>query len=237
MVETELSDLQQKVLGAIRAAEGPLSPKAIAGEVEGYSASSVRKAVRRMKEAEVIAQAGYGLYDLPDNVTVSDVPEGDGAKSGETSVEVVKHKGGEYTLAHVPLVSVRGDCGEGEEPFETEIESYLTFEERQIRQETGVNPRRLVAFRIVGNSMRPTLHPGDKALIAQNNGEPIYGGAVYAFHREMQGIIVKRAHWKKDGALLLRSDNREDPVDFEIGPEDDHEWNVLGRVVKVIKDL
>lgn len=156
-------------------------------------------------------------------------------RADDAETRIIEQEGAK--IARVPLVSVVANGGVGEEPFTREVDGYLSFDERQIRTETGVSPRRLVALPITGNSMKPTLNPGDKAIVARGGTEGIRHGAIYVFYREHMGHMVKRAFWQGNDTLLLRSDNRNEPVDFEIVPGDEQKWRVIGRVVKVIKDL
>jgi phage repressor protein C with HTH and peptisase S24 domain len=191
-------------------------------EIENPTLEKVQDIARTLSIPELIPGQGDGRQGKPPEMK-------ERADDAEAYVKA--------QTAHVPLVSVRIAGGDGELPFAREVDSYLSFNKSQIRRETGVNPRRLVALPVVGNSMKPTLAAGDKAVVAKNGHEPIQHGAVYVFYREDRGLMVKRVHWQGDDSLLLRSDNREEPVDFEIDFSDEHSWNVIGRVVKVIKSI
>lgn len=155
-------------------------------------------------------------------------------QEGQTDYEA---KPGENGLMYVPLATIRGSAGDGEEPFDRIVERYQAYDRAQLRRDTGVDPHRLIMLRVIGNSMKPTLRAGDRVLVARYEGEPIVGEAIYVFHRHTRGVVIKRAYWTEEGDLLLRSDNRTEPVDMRIRPNDEHEWQCVGRVVKVEKAL
>ena len=114
----------------------------------------------------------------------------------------------------------------------------MAYNRFQLQRETGVSPDRLLMLTVAGTSMVPTLYPGDRVMIVTHtDGEPLMDRVIYVFHHALNGVIIKRIRWYKDGTLSLESDNREDPSDFEIGPDEAHEWKVVGRVVRVEKSL
>ncbi len=141
------------------------------------------------------------------------------------------------SLAHLPLASVRAAAGEGEEPFHSEVVSYVAYDRAQLRRDTGVAPERLVVMPVAGSSMLPTLLPGERVLVARYEGEPIIDGAIYVFNRRYQGVMIKRAFWQEGGSLLLRGDNPEEPHPMTLRPGDEDEWVIIGRVVRVEKNL
>ncbi len=82
--------------------------------------------------------------------------------------------------------------------------------------------------RVVGESMAPTLGPGDRLLVRE--GPVREGDVVVARRGEL--MLVKRAVFRQDGGWWLESDNqrapgRRDSWDFGAVPDAD----VLGRVV------
>ena len=140
-------------------------------------------------------------------------------------------------LAYLPLSSVQATAGSGEEPFHAEIESYIAYDRAQLRRDTGVSPEQLVVMPVAGSSMQPTLLPGERVLVARYNGEPVIDGAVYVFNRRYRGVMIKRAFWQEGGALLLRGDNPNEPHPMTIQPGDEEDWIIIGRVVRVEKNL
>lgn len=235
-----------------------MSPKEII-EHTGLSESSVYTTVRDMLDDGLLSQPGYGLYATRASGDAAPgaptTPDRDDASVGETApsptpqesdatatssastASVDAPASDDSTLVYVPLSSVRASGGHGEEPFQHEIRGYVAYDRAQIRRETGVDPSRLVVLPITGNSMEPTLRPGDRVIIARYCGEPIVDGTIYVLRRDVQGVVIKRAYWTSDGTLLLRSDNRDAPVDMRVDPTDEDAWQIIGRVVRVEKNL
>ena len=141
------------------------------------------------------------------------------------------------SLAHLPLVSVRTEARAGEVSFYPEVASYIAYDRAQLRRDTGVAPERLVVMPVAGSSMLPTLRPGERVLVARYEGEPIIDGAIYVLNRRYQGVMIKRAFWQEGGSLLLRGDNPEEPHPMTLRPGVADEWVIIGRVVRVEKNL
>lgn len=141
-------------------------------------------------------------------------------------------------LAGVPLVSLRASAGNGEEPYSPLIDEYIGYSRSALR-EIGVAASRLLLLSVSGDSMIRTLWPGDRILVSTWDGnDPIHNGGIYVFHRQYQGVLVKRTLWQQDGSLLLRSDNPDyHDVDFAIQPGEAAEWKIIGRVLRVEKNL
>lgn len=257
---------RDRILSFVRSSDQPVSPKQII-EHTGLPQNSVYTTVRMMLDEGQLVQPGYGLYDVPgDPRGQSDPSEGQRARGehargdnaqdardgdereggdGQTGAPSGASNGAEASgppveasgLVYVPLSSVSASGGHGEEPFQQEINGYVAYDRAQIRRETGVDPSRLVVLPITGNSMEPTLRPGDRVIIARYRGEPIVDGTIYVLRRDVQGVVIKRAYWTSGGTLLLRSDNRDAPVDMEVDPSDEDAWQIIGRVVRVEKNL
>lgn len=89
------------------------------------------------------------------------------------------------------------------------------------------DPDRFVAFRVAGDSMLPTLLPGD-VIIVKRTAKPLPGRPVLAFWEG--GLCLKRLK-HRNGALALVSDNPDYPA---IEPRDGIEY--LGEVVSIRRD-
>lgn len=141
-------------------------------------------------------------------------------------------------LVHIPLVTVRASAGPGEEAYEERVARFVSYDRAQLVRDTGVSdPRRLSIVTVTGNSMEPTLRPGDRVLVAFQNGEPIHDGAVYVFVNRYSGVIVKRVEWADETTLLLKSDNPDaGTIEVDV-TQDDPDWRVVGRVVKYERSM
>lgn len=140
--------------------------------------------------------------------------------------------------ALIPLVRVAAGAGNGREPFEEEIDAYMAIDRVQLRRELGADPARLVLMTVSGDSMMPTLHPGDRILVLRYQGEPIMDGGVYVLRRAWEGVMVKRVYWTEERHLRLIGDNDGGQVPvIHIEPGGEAEWTVIGKVVRVEKNL
>jgi phage repressor protein C with HTH and peptisase S24 domain len=140
-------------------------------------------------------------------------------------------------LAFIPM-AILVSAGQGEIPFSIAIEDYVAYSREQLRRDLGgIDPKVLYLVTVTGNSMHPTLQPGDRVLIAEYQNEPIMDGTIYVWMHSLNGAVIKRVRWYKNGNLKLESDNRDDPRDFRIRKDDVHEWKCVGRVVRVEKSL
>lgn len=143
------------------------------------------------------------------------------------------------SAVQIPLASIRANAGEGEEPFQEQVERYVTFDREAIKRETNADPSELTMVAVTGDSMQPTLNPGDRVLVVRHReGEPLIGGSIYICRSHLRGIIVKRLRWKDDQTVLLESDNDHGPsIEIDMSTDSGHGWEVLGRVVRVEKHL
>jgi len=219
------SPVQDEILELVSNSDQPVQPKEME-EALDRSRNSINSALRKLKNRGELAQPEYGLYDLPERV------ETDESQDEESIAPTLNED-----TVQVPLLTMRVEGGTGEPLWDEEVEGYVHYDKNQIRRETGADPNRIAYFPIAGNSMEPTLTPGDRALVARYDGEPLQDGSIYVFRNHRRGTIVKRVYWEDSATLRLQSDNDEGPtikIDYESDGED---WNVLGRVLRVEKHL
>lgn len=107
----------------------------------------------------------------------------------------------------------------------------LVFTTQWIRSK-GLHRRNLIVLQTIDDSMEPRIHAGDTLLI--NRGETdVRDGRVYAL-RYGQELRVKRLYRRYDGALILRSYNRESYPDETIPVDTPSNLvEIIGRVVWV----
>lgn len=104
-----------------------------------------------------------------------------------------------------------------------------------IRNELRAAPQGVIIAETQGDSMVPTLHPGDRVVIDTNHRRPSPDG-VYALRDQFGGLIVKRLHTlAKRGLFSVISDNPAHPPREVKGR--DLEGEIIGRVVGAVKRL
>ena len=94
-------------------------------------------------------------------------------------------------------------------------------------EEKGYKPQDLVALRVNGRSMEPSLHDGDMIVIDTSDTEPREGD-VYVLNMEGE-IVVKRLR-KIRGMWIATSDNP-DKTRYPDKPIDNEFTRIIGRVV------
>jgi phage repressor protein C with HTH and peptisase S24 domain len=151
----------------------------------------------------------------------------EGAGAAGTDAGAVGGAESDYVL--VPLYGVQGGAGEGATVHGEEVEDLLAFKREWITRELRTRPERLALIHVRGESMVPTLAPGDVILVERNHGATVSDG-VYVI-RMGEALLVKRVQLLPEGALMVTSDNpayqpfrvslREPQADFAI----------VGRVV------
>lgn len=111
-------------------------------------------------------------------------------------------------MRRVPQLRVEVDAGHGAQVYaEDEIEEneeWLTA--AFIRREYSVDPSKVRTLRVRGNSMQPTIEPGDRVRVAVWDGETMWEGTVYVLHGP-GGLTIKRYQGVHNGHVLLTADN------------------------------
>jgi phage repressor protein C with HTH and peptisase S24 domain len=142
------------------------------------------------------------------------------------------------TFAHIPLHDASLSAGGGVENSSEVVVDYLAFRQDWLKK-IGVAPAHAVLARIeageLGQSMIPTIHPGDLILIDTSKRsiprrQSNYKSAkspIYAFTTE-GGARVKRISQLED-LVILTSDNPDFDPEF-IPRERWDSFNVIGRV-------
>jgi phage repressor protein C with HTH and peptisase S24 domain len=145
-----------------------------------------------------------------------------GAPDGEKSSETADRPSRRNWIG-IPRLPLSASAGPGAFAEEEEPFGAFGFTEQWLR-EHGLNPERLQAIAVAGDSMEPTLRDGDEILVDRTPRGPRDGIHVV---RVDGALLVKRLETGRPGLIVLRSDNRAyDPI--ELPPA---EIEVIGRVV------
>jgi phage repressor protein C with HTH and peptisase S24 domain len=123
----------------------------------------------------------------------------------------------------VPRLPLQASAGPGATVGDEDAIGSFRFSQRWLRDQ-GLQPGRLSAIAVRGDSMEPTLRDGDEIVVDQN-----LGGLRDGIHvvRLDGALVVKRLQTGGRGRLVLLSDNPAyGPIHCEPG-----EVEVIGRVV------
>lgn len=110
---------------------------------------------------------------------------------------------GDY--ARVPLYDVEASAGGGAAVAGEEVLNVLAFRKDWLSTELRVSEKDLSLIFVSGESMEPTLRPGDMVLIVRQNGQPVEDG-IYVVRLE-DALLVKRLQRLPGGRLQVSSDN------------------------------
>lgn len=147
---------------------------------------------------------------------------------------VIKRTGSNSPVERVegsglPTIPVYGSTGAGDPQ-----EFWLQEPERQIEVLPQYARPGMVALKVEGDSMEPTIMKGSYVGIAPLNGSVNEGG-IYLVNVPLFGRVIKRLHLGDGGSLELISDNRKYPPTRL--PMEQYGSIVIGRVAWVWQEL
>lgn len=129
----------------------------------------------------------------------------------------------------LPTVPVFGTTGAGDPQ-----EFWTQEPERQIEVLPQYARPGMVALRVDGDSMEPTINKGAYVGIAPLNGTVNEGG-IYLVNIPLFGRVIKRLHLGDGGSIELISDNRKYPPTRL--PLEQYDSIVIGKVAWVWQEL
>jgi len=138
--------------------------------------------------------------------------------------EIAAHEG----LVAVNRTAVRASAGPGAIVSEESGRPYFAFDERWLKALTGSPSDKLSIIRVEGDSMAPTLNPGDDILVDLADREERLRDGVYVLRID-DALVVKRiALHPIGGRVTVQSDNPAYPdwPDCDLG-----NLNCIGRVI------
>ena len=131
-------------------------------------------------------------------------------------------------LVAVNRTAVRASAGPGAIVSEESGRPYFAFDERWLKALTGSPSDKLSIIRVEGDSMAPTLNPGDDILVDLADREERLRDGVYVLRID-DALVVKRiALHPIGGRVTVQSDNPAYPdwPDCDLG-----NLNCIGRVI------
>lgn len=134
-------------------------------------------------------------------------------------------------LLRIPVHEAELSAGGGRTPWAEAAVDELVLQRRVVDQ--IFRPRgRLVALRVAGDSMEPTIRDGALAVIELGVERIDRDGQVYALRYD-DALLVKRAYLLPGVGIRLRGDNPASP-EVTLAPADAERLQVLGRVCGVL---
>lgn len=141
---------------------------------------------------------------------------------------MIQEVGEEYAL--VPLYDVRAAAGHGAAVEEEQVTDSLAFKRQWIHQELHANPADLYLIYVDGESMEPTLRPGDVILVDRRSAQAVPRDGIYVLRMD-DSLLVKRLQRLPGRKVKVTSDNPAyEPFDLALeAPGED--LAIIGRVV------
>lgn len=127
---------------------------------------------------------------------------------------------------YIPLYDVRAAAGGGAIAEEGPVIDDLAFKAQWVRSELHASPRDLYLIYVDGESMEPTLRPGDVILVNHQDTGPSRDG-IYVLRMD-DALLVKRLQRLPGGKIRASSDNAAYQP-FELDGNSD--IAIIGRVV------
>lgn len=128
----------------------------------------------------------------------------------------------------IKRVAAEASAGPGALNGDVEVVGSLAFRKDWLR-EHGVKPEKALLVTVTGESMKPSIHPGDLVLLDLDRTE-IVNGQPYIFNDADGATRLKRLHRLGHDALALVSDNPDHPPELRHGL-DAERVKVVGRIV------
>lgn len=131
---------------------------------------------------------------------------------------------------YIPLYNVSASAGGGSVVDEENVLDFLSFKADWIRVQLFASPDDLYLIHVEGESMEPTLRPGDVILVNHREASSLPRDGIYVMR--MDGtLLVKRLQRMPGGVVKVTSDNTAyEPFVVNLGQASD-EVNIVGRVV------
>lgn len=212
----------------LREAVGGESVNSFARRCEIPEATMRNYFKRRIPDADVALQladaANVNLVWLVSGRGPKEKLLEDGVFSGET-VKSNGHIVGDF--AYIQRLDVRASAGGGAITIHEDTVELLAFQNAWLK-ERHISPTKARVLTAKGDSMEPTIRDGDILLVDTSitsvRDNAIYI-VVYGGH-----VLVKRVNLKRDGSLILISDNDRHPPE-EVPLEEVPDLHIAGRVM------
>lgn len=130
-------------------------------------------------------------------------------------------------FAMVPRLTVEASAGPGALVEHEDAVDLIAFQASWLRKR-GINPAKARALTVRGDSMEPTIRSGD-VLLVDTSKDRVEDNGIYVV---ISGgyVLVKRVHPRRDGSLMLISDNQAYPPE-DVPAVEVSDFHVAGRVM------
>ena len=146
--------------------------------------------------------------------------------AGPSGAEIITMGGDTWAL--LPVYEAAASAGPGQNIDREAVSHRIAFREEWVRTVSKAPLDQLAVINVDGDSMEPTLRPGDTVLIDFRQNQPGDKDGIYVI-RTGNGLQVKRVQVELGKRLVtVLSDNAAYAPQRHLNPEDIH---VIGRVI------
>lgn len=173
-----------------------------------------------------------------ESINIDWVFYGEGPKHREERKEVtgseVSHVPQPDEYVYLPLYNLRGAAGHGAVNDTEQIADVLAFKAEWVKTVLMANKSDLFLMYVDGESMEPTLRPGDIILIDKRD-MPVRGDGIYVFRMD-GALLIKRLQRLPGGIIKVTSDNAMyEPFEIRseqlVSASEVDKVTIIGRVV------
>jgi phage repressor protein C with HTH and peptisase S24 domain len=188
------------------------------GTLQGY----IRGGELKLSNAASLARAT--------GVRLEWLANGSGPMQGDEAGEVTTISVAVPPPGHVllPLLEARAAAGNNGGLRSDHLVDFIAFSESFLKQTLRRSPQNLALLTASGDSMDPTIRDGD-LLLVDTSARRIEGSFIYVLAIN-GGLLVKRIHLRRDGSVLLKSDNPKYDAE-EVPAVETPTLEVLGQVI------
>ncbi|MFN7611436.1 MAG: helix-turn-helix transcriptional regulator [bacterium] len=148
-----------------------------------------------------------------------------GEETGEVTTITAATPPGHVLL---PLLEARAAAGNNGGLRSDHLVDFIAFSESFLKQTLRRSPQNLALLTASGDSMDPTIRDGD-LLLVDTSARRIEGSFIYVLAIG-GGLLVKRIDLRRDGSVILKSDNPKYAAE-EVPAVETPTLQVLGQVV------
>lgn len=219
--EKKFSERLKEVIGgeSVRnfAKRSGISVSAVQHYLKGGGEPSLSKLKAIARTANVSVAWLVGETDDPQGGAGANVAGAVGEPIGE-----------EYAL--IPLYDVRAAAGHGAFIEEEHIVNWLAFRKEWLWRELRANISDLYLIEVDGESMEPTLRPGDVILVDRRDAQHVPRDGIYVLRMD-GSLLVKRLQRLPGRKINVTSDNDAyKPFEIDLARSSD-DIAIIGRVV------
>jgi phage repressor protein C with HTH and peptisase S24 domain/transcriptional regulator with XRE-family HTH domain len=142
----------------------------------------------------------------------------------------VEARRGDDRYCYIPLYNVQASAGGGAVVDTETVVDFLSFKAEWIRTQLNASPADLYLIHVEGESMEPTLRPGDVILVDHRQAAALPSDGVYVLRMD-DTLLVKRLQRLPGAQVRVTSDNAAyQPFTVSLAQER-NEMEIVGRVV------